>query len=101
MPCSNCHRNGRSCIIDIDPLISNSCSECARRNLSCDGVDVGAQRGGDKLLREIMELQSRLLRTREQKRHLQKRQKELFDRGVVEHDKEVRELEASESYEEH
>lgn len=56
----------------------------------------------DKLLREIMELQSRILRTREQKRHMQKRQKELFDRCMVEHEKEVREeLEASESYEEH
>lgn len=37
----------------------------------------------DKLLRSSVEIQSRLLRVREQKRHIQKRQKEMFDRGMA------------------
>lgn len=48
----------------------------------------------DKLMHEITEAQSRLLRIREQKNHLMKKRDELFDRGMVEHKKEVRELEA-------
>ncbi|KAK1773939.1 hypothetical protein QBC45DRAFT_426439 [Copromyces sp. CBS 386.78] len=51
----------------------------------------------DRLMQELFELQSHLLRIREQKRHMKKNQKELFDRGMVEHEKEVRELEAQRS----
>ena len=47
-----------------------------------------------KLMNGVLELQSRLLRTREQKRHMLKRQTELFDRGMVEWEKEVQEMEA-------
>ncbi|KAH7625389.1 hypothetical protein B0T09DRAFT_351816 [Sordaria sp. MPI-SDFR-AT-0083] len=93
MPCSSCHRHGRTCV--VDPLKSNSCSECVRRKTSCDGQDVTRrlyqsmkdakrlEEEEDKLLRRSVEIQSRLLRVREQKRHLQKRQKEMFDRGMA------------------
>lgn len=44
-------------------------------------------------MQEIIEVQSRLLRICEQKRLLEKRQKELLDRSMVEHEKETLELE--------
>ncbi|KAK3400055.1 hypothetical protein B0T20DRAFT_407701 [Sordaria brevicollis] len=83
MPCTNCHRNGRSCT--IDELKSKSCTEILSRKVSCDGVDIDArlyhamketqpvEEEESKLIQEAMEIQSRLLRLREQKSHLLKR----------------------------
>ncbi|KAH7626159.1 hypothetical protein B0T09DRAFT_314144 [Sordaria sp. MPI-SDFR-AT-0083] len=45
----------------------------------------------EKLMREIAALQSCLLRTREQKRHSLRRQKEYFDRGMADLAEEIRE----------
>lgn len=116
MPCSNCHRNGRHCVVDLD--VSNSCSECVRRKVACDGVDVSARREylvvcirgldvdyeavfksmkesrrledeEEKVMKDFIELQSKLMRIREQRRHLRKRQKELFDRGMADLAKEL------------
>lgn len=42
-----------------------------------------------RLMKEIHDLQSRLMRTREQKVHVQKKQKTLFDRGMVEFQKDL------------
>ncbi|WPJ65570.1 hypothetical protein SMAC4_12964 [Sordaria macrospora] len=99
MPCSNCFQHNRSCI--MDPSKSSSCSECIRRKRSCDGVDVGQRLSSalqesqrleeeeGRLMKEIHDLQSRLMRTREQKLHIQKKQKTLFDRGMVEFQKDL------------
>ncbi|KAH7634120.1 hypothetical protein B0T09DRAFT_102822 [Sordaria sp. MPI-SDFR-AT-0083] len=93
MPCSNCHRHCCACVVDLSK--SNSCSESVRRKTSCDGHDIARrlyqsmkdanrlEEEEDKLLRSSVEIQSRLLRVREQKRHLQKRQKEMFDHGMA------------------
>lgn len=113
MPCSYCHRNNRSCI--MDPLKSSSCSECVRRKGRCDGVDVGGKRErGSSLhtslftdnavvtttLREIRRLEeeegklmSKLVRVREQKLHMQRKQDSLFSRGMVEFENDLREEE--------
>jgi hypothetical protein len=42
MPCSNCFRHSRTCIVDLSK--SNSCSECVRRKVACDGQDVARSR---------------------------------------------------------
>ncbi|KAK3355556.1 hypothetical protein B0H65DRAFT_485592 [Neurospora tetraspora] len=93
MPCSNCFRHNRTCVVDLSK--SNSCSECVRRKTACDGQDITRrlyksmkeskrlEAEEDKLVRSSVEIQSRLLRVREQRRHLQKRQKEMFDRGMA------------------
>ncbi|WPJ62301.1 hypothetical protein SMAC4_13515 [Sordaria macrospora] len=100
MPCSNCHRHGHHCVIDLD--ISSSCSECIRRKVACDGGDISARLFNamkesrrledeeDAVMKDFAELQSRLTRIREQRRHLRKRQKELFDRGMSDLSKEIR-----------
>ncbi|KAJ4346183.1 hypothetical protein N0V85_009773, partial [Neurospora sp. IMI 360204] len=44
-----------------------------------------------RLMKQILELQSKLMRTREQKLHMQRKQGDLFDRGMVEFEKELRE----------
>ena len=41
-------------------------------------------------MKDFADLQSRLSRIREQRRHLRKRQKELFDRGMSDLSKEIR-----------
>ncbi|KAK3334461.1 hypothetical protein B0H65DRAFT_436905 [Neurospora tetraspora] len=93
MPCSNCHQHNRSCIVDRKKSLS--CSECICRKVACDvTIDPDARRESmdvsrrleeeeEKLMREIAVLQSRLIRTREQKRHSLRRQKEYFDRGMA------------------
>ncbi|KAH7632789.1 hypothetical protein B0T09DRAFT_332011 [Sordaria sp. MPI-SDFR-AT-0083] len=94
MPCSNCHQHNRSCIVDRSKSLS--CSECVRRKVSCDvSIDPDSrldkemeksrqlEEEEEKLMREIATLQSRLIRTREQKRHSLRRQKEYFDRGMA------------------
>ncbi|KAK3347620.1 hypothetical protein B0H65DRAFT_424827, partial [Neurospora tetraspora] len=80
---------------------SISCSGCVRRKVACDSQDVARslyksmkeskrlEAEEDKLMRDLVEIQSRLLRTREQRRHLQKRQKEMFDRGMADLAKEM------------
>ncbi|KAH7633201.1 hypothetical protein B0T09DRAFT_333195 [Sordaria sp. MPI-SDFR-AT-0083] len=107
MPCSFCHRNNRSCI--MDPARSSSCSECIRRKGRCDGVDVGdklsvalreirrIEEEEGKLMKQALEIQAKVVRLREQKLHMQRQQEDLFNRGMVEFEKDLREREGSSS----
>lgn len=90
MPCTNCFRYQRTCVLAKG---SSRCGECAKRRVACDGTNFApalakSLEGLDKLSKEEDELQERLLSVMRQKRILKARADELFRRGslIVESD---------------
>lgn len=97
MPCSNCFRSNRSCVIAEK---SRRCRECIDRKISCDGNNFAdalvasleryreLDREEDELQARLLEVQSQLLSAMRQKRLVKQRADELFLRGqeIVESD---------------
>ncbi|KAK4181967.1 hypothetical protein QBC35DRAFT_510809 [Podospora australis] len=92
MPCTNCFRNGRSCVIDASSV---RCKECIDRKVSCDGKDFAAAlirsieetrrlaEEEEKLRAELLAVNSRLLSIASRKRATRERADELFRRGTL------------------
>ncbi|KAM7182716.1 hypothetical protein V8F33_014079, partial [Rhypophila sp. PSN 637] len=91
MPCTNCFRNDRSCIILLG---SSRCGECIGRKVHCDGnnfapslmrsieevrrLDVEEE----ELREQVLALNTKLLSTISRKRRARERADELFRRGM-------------------
>ncbi|KAK4216409.1 hypothetical protein QBC37DRAFT_416702 [Rhypophila decipiens] len=90
MPCTNCFRNGRSCIISSG---SSHCGECIGRKVHCDGNNFAPSLmrsiEEEKLREQVLALNTQLLSTMSRKRRARERAGELFRRGMVDHEKEV------------
>ncbi|KAK3391311.1 hypothetical protein B0H63DRAFT_467717 [Podospora didyma] len=97
MPCSNCYRLGRECIVAAN---SRRCKECIDQKVSYNGSDFAAalarnmeeekklEEREEELTDKLISVQGEIISVRRRRKVLRTRGKELFGRGMVDFEKE-------------